>query len=40
MRAAADATALSWLKIESTTVSRITHSAKVPRTDRIGEPGK
>jgi hypothetical protein len=40
MRAAAEAIALSWLRIERIKVSRMTHSANVPRTERIGEPGK
>ena len=40
MRAAAEAMAVSWLKIDSASVSRITHSANVPRTDSTGEPGK
>ncbi len=40
IRAAAAATALSWLSTESTRVSSTTHSAKVPETVRIGEPGK
>ena len=40
MRAAAEAMAESALRIDRITVSRITHSAKVPRTVRIGEAGK
>ena len=40
MRAAADATAESAFMMERITVSRSTHSAKVPRTVRIGECGK
>ena len=40
MRAAAEAIAVSWLKIDSASVSSNTHSAKLPRTDSTGEPGK
>jgi hypothetical protein len=40
IRAAAEAIAVSWLKIDSASVSRITHSAKLPCTDSTGEPGK
>ncbi len=40
MRAAALAIALSWLRIERVRVSRSTHSANVPVTVTIGEPGK
>ena len=40
MRAAAEATALSWLRIDSARVSSMTASANVPLTVRIGEPGK
>ena len=40
MRAAADAMAVSWLRIDRASVSRITHSAKVPCMDSTGEPGK
>ena len=40
IRAAAEATALSWLSTESTRVSRIPASAKLPSTVRTGEPGK
>ena len=40
MRDAAEATAQSWLSIDSTMVSRRTDSAKVPSTTRIGDPGK
>ena len=40
MRAAADATAVSWLKIDNASVSSTTHSAKLPVTDSTGEPGK
>ena len=40
MRAAAEATALSWLRIDRARVSSTTASANVPRTVRIGEPGK
>jgi len=40
IREAADATAQSWLSIESTTVSSSTDSANVPSTTRIGDPGK
>ncbi len=40
MRAAAAAIALSWLMIDSTTVSSSTHSANVPRIVSTGEPGK
>ena len=40
MRAAAAATAESWLRIDSTSVSSSTPSANVPLTVRIGEPGK
>ena len=36
----AAATAESWLRMESTSVSSRTHSANVPVTDRTGEPGK
>lgn len=40
IRAAADATAESWLSMDSTRVSSSTTSAKLPRTVRIGDPGK
>ena len=40
MRAAADAIAVSWLKIDSASVSSTTHSPNVPCTDSTGEPGK
>ena len=40
MRAAAAAIALSWLSTDRISVSSTTHSAKVPETVRIGEPGK
>ena len=40
IRAAAAAIAQSWLSTDSTSVSSTTHSAKVPETVRIGEPGK
>ena len=40
IRAAAEATALSWLRIDSASVSSSTRSANVPATVRIGEPGK
>ena len=40
IRAAADAIALSWLRIDSTSVSSTTASANVPVTVRIGEYGK
>ena len=40
MRAAAEAIAQSWLRIDSTSVSSTTASANVPLTVRIGEPGK
>lgn len=40
MREAAAAMAESWLRIERITVSRSTHSAKLPSTRRRGEPGK
>ena len=40
IRAAAAATAQSWLNTESTSVSRTTASANVPLTERIGDPGK
>ena len=40
IRAAADATAESKLNIDSASVSRTTHSAKLPCTDSTGEPGK
>ena len=40
MRAAAEATAQSWLSTESITVSSTTHSAKLPVTVRTGEYGK
>ncbi|CFE60944.1 Uncharacterised protein [Mycobacterium tuberculosis] len=40
MRAAAEAIAVSWLKIDSTSVSSRTHSAKLPRTESTGDPGK
>ena len=40
IRAAAAATAQSWLSTDSTSVSSTTHSANVPDTVRIGEPGK
>ena len=40
IRAAADATAESWLRIDSSTVSSITVSANVPSTMRTGDDGK
>jgi hypothetical protein len=40
IRAAADAIAVSWLRIDNTRVSSTTHSANVPCTDNTGEPGK
>jgi hypothetical protein len=40
IRAPADTIALSWLRIERTSVSSTTASAKVPRTVNSGEPGK
>ena len=40
IREAAEATAQSWLKTESASVSSTTASANVPSTTRIGEPGK
>ena len=40
MRAAAEAIALSWLRIDSARVSSSTPSAKDARTVRTGEPGK
>lgn len=40
IREAAAAIAESWLRIDSTTVSSSTHSAKLPSTRRTGEPGK
>ena len=40
IRDAALATALSWLRIDSTSVSSSTASTNVPLTVRIGEPGK
>ncbi len=40
MRAAAEATAESWLRIDSVSVSSRIPSAKVPVTVTIGEPGK
>jgi hypothetical protein len=40
MRLAAAATALSWLRIDSTSVSSTTASANVPSTTSTGEPGK
>ncbi len=40
IRDAADAIAESWLKIDRARVSRMTASANVPSTTRIGEPGK
>jgi hypothetical protein len=40
MRAAAEAIAVSWLKIDSARVSSSTHSANVPLTDSTGESGK
>ena len=40
IRAAADAIAVSWLKIDSASVSSTTHSAKLPCTASTGEPGK
>jgi len=40
MRDAAEATAESELRMDRRTVSRITHSANVPRTVMIGEYGK
>ncbi len=40
IREAAVATAESWLSTLSARVSRITASAKVPSTVRIGDPGK
>ena len=40
MRAAADAIAVSWLKIDNASVSSTTHSAKLPRTESTGDPGE
>ena len=40
IRLAAAATAQSWLRMLSATVSSSTASAKVPSTTRMGEPGK
>ena len=40
MRAAAEAIAQSWLKIDSANVSSSTHSPNVPCNDNTGEPGK
>ena len=40
IRAAADATAASWLRIDRTSVSSTTASAKVPVTVNSGEYGK
>jgi hypothetical protein len=40
MRAAAEAIALSWLRIERISVSSSTPSAKDARTVSTGEPGK
>ncbi len=40
IRAAAEATALSWLRIDSASVSSSTASANVPTTVSTGEPGK
>jgi hypothetical protein len=40
IREAAEAIALSWLRIDNTSVSRTTASAKVPSTTSTGEPGK
>jgi hypothetical protein len=40
MRAAAAAIALSWFSTERISVSSSTHSAKVPETVRMGDPGK
>jgi hypothetical protein len=40
IRAAADATALSWFMIDRARVSSMTASAKLPVTVRIGELGK
>ena len=40
MRAAAEAIAVSWLKIDSASVSSTTHSAKVPLTESTGRPGE
>jgi hypothetical protein len=40
IRAAAAAIAASWLRIDRIRVSRTTHSANVPDTVRIGDPGK
>lgn len=40
MREAAEAIAVSWLRIESTSVSRMTPSAKVDSTTRTGDCGK
>ena len=40
MRAAPVATAQSWLSTDRISVSRRTHSANVPETVMIGEPGK
>ncbi len=37
---AAAAIAQSWLRMDSTTVSRMTASANVPSTTRMGDPGK
>ena len=39
MRAAADATAVSWLSTDSTSVSSSSPSPKQPLTVRTGEPG-
>lgn len=40
IRAAADAIALSWLRIDNASVSSTTPTPNGARTDRIGEPGK
>jgi hypothetical protein len=40
MRAAAEAIALSWLRIDSASVSSSTPSANGARTVSTGEPGK
>jgi hypothetical protein len=40
IRAAAEAMAVSWLKIDSASVSSTTHSPNVPCTETTGEPGK
>ena len=40
IREAAEAIALSWLRIDNTRVSSTTASAKLPSTTSTGEPGK